>query len=133
MISSRTARDRLRSDRSQTWEISFQSLRSESPAAADLLNLFAFFAPDAIRREWIIAGAEHLPETLAAAVNDELAFDDIAAAFRRYSLVEVSSEQNSFTAHRLVQTVIRARITNEENIEMGGSGAASVERGISGQ
>jgi tetratricopeptide (TPR) repeat protein len=97
-----------------TWEISFQSLRLESPAAADLLNLFAFFAPDAIRREWIVTGEEHLPKTLAAAVNDELAFDDIAAAFRRYSLVEVNAEQNTFTTHRLVQTVMRARMTDEE-------------------
>lgn len=97
-----------------TWEISFQSLRNQSPAAADLLNLFAFFAPDAIRREWIVEGAEHLPETLAAAVTDELAFDDIVAAFRRYSLVEVSAEQNAFTVHRLVQTVMRARMTDEE-------------------
>ncbi|MGH9754736.1 MAG: FxSxx-COOH system tetratricopeptide repeat protein [Blastocatellia bacterium] len=121
-----------------TWEISFQSLRDKSPAAADLLNLFAFFAPDAIRREWIIAGTKHLPKTLAtaaepirsifsrirgakylpktlaAAVKDELAFDDIVAAFRRYSLVEVSAEQNAFTVHRLVQTVMRARMTDEE-------------------
>ncbi|MGH9934765.1 MAG: FxSxx-COOH system tetratricopeptide repeat protein [Blastocatellia bacterium] len=98
-----------------TWEISFQSARNQSPAAANLLNLFAFFAPETIRREWIVAGAGHLPETLAAAVADELAFDDIVAAFRRYSLVEVSAEQNSFTVHRLVQTVMRARMTDEEN------------------
>ena len=98
-----------------TWDISFQSLRDESPAAADLLNLFAFFAAEAIRREWVVAGAGSLPETLAAAVTDELAFDDIAAAFRRYSLVEVSAEQNSFTAHRLVQAVMRARMTDEES------------------
>jgi hypothetical protein len=91
-----------------TWEISFQALREKSLAAVDLLNLFAFFAPDAIRGEWIVEGAKHLPETLAAAVSDELAFDDITAAFRRYSLVEVNAEQNTFTIHRLVQTVIRA-------------------------
>jgi len=122
-----------------TWNISFQSLRKQSPAAADLLNLFAFFAPEAIRREWIVAGAKHLPKTLvavvepirsifsrirgtkyvpktlAAAVKDELAFDEIAAAFRRYSLVEVSAEQNSFTVHRLVQAVMRARMTDKES------------------
>ncbi len=97
-----------------TWEISFQSVRKESPAAADLLNLFAFFAPEAIRREWIVAGAEHLPETLAAAASDEIAFDHIVAAFRRYSLVEVNAEQDSFAVHRLVQTVTRARMTDEE-------------------
>jgi tetratricopeptide (TPR) repeat protein len=98
-----------------TWNISFQSLRSESPAAADLLNLFAFFAPEAIRREWIVAGAYHLPKMLMAAVINELAFDDIAAAFRRYSLVEVSAERNSFTIHRLVQVVMRVRMTGEES------------------
>src|SRR5262249_21758992 len=98
-----------------TWNISFQALRDESPAAAHLLNIFAFFAPEAIRREWIVAGAESLPETLAAAVTDELALDDIAAAFRRYSLVDVGAERNSFTVHRLVQAVMRARMTDDES------------------
>ena len=98
-----------------TWNISFQSLRDESPAATDLLNLLAFFAPEAIRREWIVACAESLPETLAAEVTDELAFDDIAAAFRRYSLVEVSAGQNSFTVHRLVQAVMRHHMMGDES------------------
>lgn len=89
-------------------------MRDKSPVATDLLNLFASFAPEAIRREWIVACAEHLPKTLAAAVNDEIEFDRIVAAFRRYSLVEVSAEQNTFTVHCLVQTVMRARMTDEE-------------------
>ncbi|HKQ89381.1 MAG TPA: FxSxx-COOH system tetratricopeptide repeat protein, partial [Blastocatellia bacterium] len=115
-----------------TWNISFQSLRNESPAAADLLNLLAFFAPEAIRREWIIAGAESLPETLAAAVTDELAFDEITAAFRRYSLVEVGAERNSFTVHRLVQTVSRSRMTDDESAKWAEAAARLVNEAFPG-
>jgi hypothetical protein len=116
-----------------TWEISFQSVRRQSPAAADLLNLFAFFAPDAIRREWLTAGAEHLPEPLAAAVTDELAFDDVVAAFRRYSLVEVNAEQNTFTVHRLVQTVMRARMADEERAKWAEAAVRLVDDAFPGE
>ena len=60
--------------------------------------------------------------------NDEIAFDDIAAAFRRYSLVEVSTEQNSFTVHRLVQTVTRARMTDDERAKWAEAAGKSVNR-----
>ncbi len=115
-----------------TWNISFQSLRDESPAAANLLNLFAFFAPEGIRREWIVAGAGSLPETLAVAVADELAFDDIAAALRHYSLVEVSAERNSFTVHRLVQAVSCSRMTDDESAKWTEAAARLVNNAFPG-
>ena len=49
-----------------TWELSFQKVKEASPAAADLLNLCAFLAPDDIPKELLEQGAEHLPEALAA-------------------------------------------------------------------
>ncbi|MBT4735492.1 MAG: hypothetical protein HOO10_10910, partial [Candidatus Marinimicrobia bacterium] len=45
-----------------TWGLSMERLRAETPAAADLLHLCAFLAPDDIPRVMITDGAEHLPE-----------------------------------------------------------------------
>ncbi len=94
-----------------TWEISFQKVKQESPAAADLLNLCAFLAPDDIPRELLAQGAEHLPQRLAQAVNDPLALNKALAALRRYSLMEVGEE--SLAVHRLVQAVARDRLDNK--------------------
>jgi len=94
-----------------TWEISFQQLQQTSPAAAGLLNLCAFLAPDDIPRELLGAGAAHLPESLAAALADPLAGDEALAALRRYSLAEVSGD--ALAVHRLVQAVARDRLAEE--------------------
>jgi tetratricopeptide (TPR) repeat protein len=94
-----------------TWEISFQQIQQTSPAAADLLNLCAFLAPDDIPRELLGEGAEYLPESLAAVVTDPLAGDEALAALRRYSLVDVSGD--ALSVHRLVQAVARDRLAEE--------------------
>lgn len=91
-----------------TWEISFQQLEKESPAAAVLLHLCAFFAPDNIPRDVIASGAEHLPEPLGTAVSDALAFDAGVSAIRQYSLLETG--EATLSMHRLVQAVIRDRL-----------------------
>ncbi len=95
-----------------TWEISFQQLEKDSPAGAALLNLCAFFAPDAIPRDMIAGGAEFLPEPLRAAAGDALGFDDAVAAIRRYSLIETGGD-STLSLHRLVQAVIRDRLGEE--------------------
>jgi hypothetical protein len=90
-----------------TWDMSFQKVKEASPAAADLLNLCAFLAPDDIPKKLLVEGAEHLPESLAAAVQDPVARNDALAVLRRYSLMEVADE--ALAVHRLVQAVVRDR------------------------
>ncbi len=84
-----------------TWEISFQKVQKESPVAADFLNLCAFLAPDNIPKELLEKGAKHLPERLVLAINDSLAWNEVRAALRRYSLMDVTD--HSISLHRLVQ------------------------------
>src|SRR5260370_1350407 len=43
-----------------TWSLSFEQVEMRSTAAANLLRLCAFLAPDAIPEEMIIKGAPHL-------------------------------------------------------------------------
>ena len=95
-----------------TWELALAQL-AEEPAAVELLNLCAFLAPDDIPLDVIRAGAEHLPEALAEAAADDLAWNDVLATLCKYSLVEVSGD--SLSLHRLVQAVIRGRLPENES------------------
>ncbi|GAG11015.1 unnamed protein product, partial [marine sediment metagenome] len=91
-----------------TWDISFRQVHEASPAAVNLLNLCSFLAPDDIPRDLLREGTRNLPEPLADAIADPLAFDKAVATLRRYSLVEVTSD--GLSVHRLVQAVNRDRL-----------------------
>jgi tetratricopeptide (TPR) repeat protein len=96
------------------WEISFEQVKKKSPAAQDLLCLCAFLAPDEIPLQVIISkGIQHLPGSLATAMKDPIAFDDVVASLRKYSLVKVS-ENSLLSVHRLVQAVGRARLKKKD-------------------
>ena len=95
-----------------TWDLSFQNIREASPTCVDLLNLCAFLAPDDIPQSLLREGAEHLPKSLADTVTDDMAFDDALAALRRYSIVEVTDD--ALSLHRLVQAVVRDRLTETD-------------------
>lgn len=91
-----------------TWEISFRRVQQTCPAAAGLLNLCAFLAPDALPLDLLDVEAGHLPESLGGASADRLALEDAIGALRRYSLVERAND--TLSVHRLVQAVIRHRL-----------------------
>jgi tetratricopeptide (TPR) repeat protein len=93
-----------------TWVLSLQKLELESPPGVALLHLCAFFAPDKIPREVIVAGAENLPKLLRTAVSNPVSFDETVIAIRRYSLIESDRRDSTLSMHRLVQAVIRGRL-----------------------
>jgi len=95
-----------------TWEISFQRVKAEAPAAVDLLNVCAFLAPDEIPRRLLIEGREHLPEALAQVLAQPLVVNKAIASLVRYSLIEASNE--TLSLHRLVQAVTRDRLTEDK-------------------
>jgi tetratricopeptide (TPR) repeat protein len=97
-----------------TLEASFQAVREHSQAAADLLNLCAYFAPEDIPLDMIVAGTEHLPENLKSAVADEIELDSMIGELGRYSLVEVDRDRRAVSIHRMVQAVIRDNLPSEE-------------------
>lgn len=95
-----------------TWEISFQEVEKESLAAAGLMNLCAFLAPDDIPLSMLRDDAKDLPVELSEAVSDELKLDDAIAVLRRYSLME--RNEDALSVHRLVQLVARERLSGNE-------------------
>ena len=114
-----------------TWELSFQKVKEASPAAADLLNLCAFLAPDDIPKELLVEGAEHLPKSLAAAVQDPVALNDALAVLRRYSLMEVADD--ALAVHRLVQAVVRDRLDKKGKKQWAGAAVEMVNHAFPGE
>ncbi len=84
-----------------TWSMAFEASREEEPAAAALLDILAFLAPDDIPRD-----------LLAKVVKDELALNRAITALRHYSLI--TAEGDALSIHRLVQAVTRDRLSEEE-------------------
>jgi tetratricopeptide (TPR) repeat protein len=105
-----------------TWSLSFQQVAQEQygRAATDLLRLCAFLAPDDIPLRMF--------ETIASAVSnardlfgpdlgqlaaDPMQLEDALEALLKYSLIR--REGDALFIHRLVQTVLRDAMTEEEH------------------
>jgi tetratricopeptide (TPR) repeat protein len=98
-----------------TWNISFQLLKERSPAAVRLLELCSFLAPEPIsmtllRRDEMLRALIPYDESL----RDKMMLGRVIREIGRFALAKVDAASNSLQVHRLVQTVIRAQLTNEE-------------------
>jgi nucleoside phosphorylase/tetratricopeptide (TPR) repeat protein len=89
------------------WKLSLVQVNEDAPAAADLLNLLAFLAPDDLPRNLLggLAQLTELPEALATAAADPFTLDQAIGVLRRFSLVH--TEHQVLSVHRLVQAVTR--------------------------
>jgi tetratricopeptide (TPR) repeat protein len=94
------------------WAASLDRIRTQTPVALDLLRLCAFLAPDDLPRGLLITHPEVLPEPLATAIRDRVAFQQAMGALRRYSLVTTTSD--TLRLHRLVQAVTRHDLVPDE-------------------
>ena len=94
-----------------TWAANFAAVQKESPAAADVLRLTAFLAPDAIPFELMSRGASEIgpvvADFLGGAVDDPLRISDLIQPLGRFSLIRIRGEDESYGIHRLVQAVVR--------------------------
>jgi tetratricopeptide (TPR) repeat protein len=91
-----------------TWALAFEKVQGNCPAAADLLHLCAFLAPENIYLRDLAGASQHLPERLAKILADELALDEAKAALLGFSLIRTDGE--AIAIHRLVQDVTRKRL-----------------------
>jgi hypothetical protein len=89
------------------WDISLEHVTGENRASAQLLDLCAYLAPDGIPLDLFTAHADLLPEPLAAAAGDELAFDEAIAVLVDYSLLKRT--ETGLQIHRVLQGALRAR------------------------
>lgn len=97
-----------------TWSLSFQRIEQVNPAAAELLRLCAFLAPDHIPEELLFSGAPYWSPMLQHVVADRLAFNQMLEALLRFSLVKRLAEDHLLSIHRLVQVVQMEMMEHEE-------------------
>jgi hypothetical protein len=90
-----------------TWSISFTRVEETNPAAADLLRLCSYLAPDAIPEEILTQGAAHLGPVLGPVAADAFLLGQAIEALRAYSLVGRDPSLQTLSVHRLVQAVVR--------------------------
>jgi tetratricopeptide (TPR) repeat protein len=90
-----------------TWSLSFARVEEANPAAADLLRLSAYLAPDAIAEEILTQGAAHLGPVLGPVVSDAFLLGQAIEALRAYSLIGRDPGTQTLSVHRLVQAVVR--------------------------
>jgi len=89
-------------------QIVLDRLATESPAALVLLTLVAYLAPEEpIPLTLITAEPCRLPEPLATAATDPLAFTALTQPVRQYGLARVESA--TLTMHRLLAAILRTQ------------------------
>lgn len=76
-------------------------------AAADLLRLCAFVAPDAIPLELFTAGASELGDDLGRAMGNKIWWAKTKRRVLRFALLERNADAQTFDTHRLAQAVTR--------------------------
>jgi len=89
-----------------TFSLAFEKVARKSAAAADVVRLCAFLAPDAIREAIFTKGAADLGENLSVVASNPLAFTQALKEAGRFSLVERDAEKQALDIHRLVQVVV---------------------------
>jgi tetratricopeptide (TPR) repeat protein len=89
------------------WLVSLDRLRTVAPAGVQLLELCAWLSPEPIPLDLFTDHCDQLPEPLATAAGDPVAFNDAVGALADYSLARRSGD--TIIVHRLIQDVARRR------------------------
>ncbi|MBE7384368.1 MAG: tetratricopeptide repeat protein [Leptolyngbya sp. SIO1E4] len=96
-----------------TFKLAFEKVADKNAAAADLLRVCAFLAPDEIPEEIFSAGDGLLGEALSVVAQSKLTLSKIIAKAARFSLISRNPQTKTLTIHRLVQEVLRAEMDEE--------------------
>lgn len=97
------------------WNVSLDRLQESNPAALELLQTCAFFAPEPISRNLLSRGYnETISPALDGALRDPVKLGQAIRAVNRYALARIDHRTRSIVMHRLVQAVLVGRMTPEE-------------------
>jgi transcriptional regulator with XRE-family HTH domain/tetratricopeptide (TPR) repeat protein len=101
------------------WNVSFDELLNRNPAAHQLLQVCAFFAPKPISRSLFenVRGVNIAPE-LDAALRNPMQFGRTIRDINRYALAKIDHRNNTIQLHRLVQLVLSSRMNQQRAAEM---------------
>jgi MinD-like ATPase involved in chromosome partitioning or flagellar assembly len=94
-----------------TWRVSFDRLKRDSPAAARLLELCAFFAPEPISLTLLYS--DQMIRALLPyddRLRERIILGQLIRELARFSLAKVDLGSNTLQVHRLVQAAIRTQV-----------------------
>jgi len=90
-------------------QLSFDRLAEEEPAAAQLISLCAFLAPEPIPQDLFTTAVEQLPKPLAGRAGDLLAWPQVLVQVTARSLARI--DEHGLQLHRLTQAILRDHMT----------------------
>jgi esterase/lipase superfamily enzyme/Tfp pilus assembly protein PilF len=93
-----------------TWTLNFEQVEAASPAAADILRVSAFCAPEPIPFAVVEKGAAEISAALAEALAQAAIVNEVLSPLTDYSLIAMDGDREEFLVHRLVQAVTRERL-----------------------
>jgi TIR domain/NB-ARC domain len=92
------------------WRISWTAVQQNNPAAAELLCLCAFLAPEAIPDEVLTVGASALGPVLGPIAASPVKLDQAIGFLRKYSLlsreVDRQADLTRLSIHRIIQEIL---------------------------
>lgn len=97
-----------------TFSLAFKHVQASNPAAADVIRVCAFLAPDAIPEELFTAGADDWGEPLGPVTAHSFLLTKALKEAGRYSLIKRHSDRKTLDIHRLVQDVVRDEMDASE-------------------
>jgi tetratricopeptide (TPR) repeat protein/DNA-binding XRE family transcriptional regulator len=117
---------------SATFSLSYEKVKKLNRAAAELLMLLAFLYPDAVPEEIITRGRSALGPTIQLVATDPIELDKALAVLLRFSLVSRNASTNLLGIHRLVQAVIKNRLTKSTRKQWAERTVRAVNRAFPG-
>jgi tetratricopeptide (TPR) repeat protein/transcriptional regulator with XRE-family HTH domain len=97
-----------------TFGLASEQVEREQRAAADILRLCAFLHAESIPEELFGAGAAYLGAELSSLAADPFYFDQAITVLRNLSLLQRQPETHTLSIHRLMQAVLRERMSTQE-------------------
>ncbi len=96
---------------SRTFALAFKRVEQRNRLAAELLTVCAFLAPEAIPETFLLEGGSSLDPTFEALMTDPLAFSEAIKVLLSYSLIQRQATTHTIIVHRLVQAVLKGRLS----------------------
>ena len=95
----------------KTFTLAFEQLERYNAQAAELLTVCAFLSPEPIPEVFFREGAAYLGPTFEVLAADPFVFHSAVRALLMYSLLQRNTDTQTLTIHRLVQAVLKGRLS----------------------
>jgi hypothetical protein len=93
-------------------QLAFDHLAAGDPAAAGLVGVCAFLAPEPVPAGWFPRAAADLPGPLDAAAGDPVAWGRVLGRIRAQALARL--DERGLVMHRLTQAIVRGLLPTDE-------------------